>query len=81
MTYSLACTSISYNYLCCNGNPRYFAILILDSLPFALEAFGMQAKLSTIQWFRIATQPLETPFTKTEILNNMTKASNLTVHE
>ena len=55
--------------------------LILDSLLFALEAFGMQAKLSTIQWFRVAMQPLETPFTKTEILNNMTMASYLSVHE
>ena len=50
------------------------------TLLFALEAFGMQAQFSTIQWFRIAIQPLETPFTKTEILNNMAIASYLSVH-
>ena len=55
--------------------------LLSWTLPFVLEAFDMQAKLSTIQWFRIATQPLETPFTKTESLNNMTMASYLSVHE
>ena len=49
--------------------------LILDCLPYAVNAFGVQANLSSIQWFRIATKSLEIVGTETEIMNNMTVAN------
>ena len=43
--------------------------LILDCLPYAVSTFGVEANLSTIQWFRLSTT-LMGP--QTEIVNNMT---------
>ena len=46
--------------------------LILDCLPFAISTYGVEANLSTIRWFRIATKCPETAGAETAIVNNMT---------
>ena len=51
--YSLACTSISYSYLCCNGNPRYFAI------PWTIHSYPGLCHLS---WRPLACKPNSPPF-------------------
>ena len=43
--------------------------LILDCLPFAISTYGVEANLSSIRWFRIASKPPETVGTETEIVN------------
>ena len=44
--------------------------VILDCLPYAINTYGVQANLSTIRWFRIATKTSETVGTETEITTN-----------
>ena len=44
--------------------------VILDCLPYAINTYGVQANLSTIRWFRIATKTSETVGTETEITMN-----------
>ena len=50
-----------------------FPILVrvtLDCLPYANETYGIEANLSTIRWFRIATKFYETVGTETELTMN-----------
>ena len=49
------------------------SMLILDCLPYAISSFGMQANLSTIQWFRIATRAPETAGVEAELTDNSTR--------
>ena len=46
--------------------------LILDCLPYAVRTFGVQANLSSIQWFRNATKHPHMIGAEEEIVNNMT---------
>ena len=42
----------------------------LDCLPYANNTYGLEANLSTIRWFRIATKSSEVVGTETEITKN-----------
>ena len=42
----------------------------LDCLPYANNTYGIEANLSTIRWFRIATKSSEEVGTETEITKN-----------
>ena len=42
----------------------------LDCLPYASNTYGLEANLSTIQWFRISTKSSETIGKETEITTN-----------
>ena len=42
----------------------------LDCLPYANNTYGLEANLSTIRWFRIATKSSETVDTESEITMN-----------
>lgn len=53
----------------CVQLPKQY-MLLLDCLPFAINAFDIQVNLSTIQWFRIATRPPETIGSVMEIGDN-----------
>ena len=46
--------------------------LILDCLPFAINTYGIEANLSSIQWFR---RDLEDSTAETEIVDNTTMAN------
>ena len=46
--------------------------LILDCLPFANNTYGVEANLSSIQWFRIASIPPERVGAEAEITDNST---------
>ena len=47
--------------------------LTLDCLPYAISSFGMQANLSTIQWFRIATRAPEVVGIEAKLTDNSTQ--------
>ena len=46
--------------------------LVLDCLPFAINTYGIEANLSSIQWFR---RDLEDSTAETEIVDNTTMAN------
>ena len=49
-------------------------IVILNCLPFAMNMYGKDVNLSTIQWFRIATKTPERPGDEREIVDNTSSA-------